>query len=444
METLNSYSNFRVLKLPSFPTPTEEGAQRLKASLFSSEELLGGVLIGPENRLMELAFRLAVNGVPVFDRPLGASSLDSSLHKRIETTRADVEFMLTATSAGKIDRLFPQEQSLRSEDSSLTKECPRVVSYDKLESCSFLTPLVFYGPTGTGKTKIIEGICQSRRTLEPQKTLYYLSALEFSRALVDALRRDQMQLFRSLFAQAQVIAIEDADLLAEKESVQYEFLPMLDEAILSQKLVILSFSKNPASIRGFIPDLAARFSSGLLIPTSFPSPETRRYIVSQLSQKLSLALDPRVVNLCVEKLPSTIASICSSILQGVQEATLARVPLTIDFWDAFLTRRNPKATWTLERILKTVAKYFAVSVVDLRSKKRTKTLVQARQCVVFLARRLTNATFQEIGRQFSNRDHSTMTHASNELEEALVKDAELKFHLKEIATLLQAQDVLSL
>ncbi|MGN0930945.1 MAG: helix-turn-helix domain-containing protein [Thermoguttaceae bacterium] len=444
METLNAYSNIRVLQLPSFPAPAEESASRLKASLFSPEDLLGGILIGSENRLMELAFRLAVDGVPLFDRPLGTSSLDSSLHKRFEATRADVEFMLTATSAGKIDRLFQKARPLCSEGSSLQEEYPRVISYNKLESCSFLTPLVFYGPTGTGKTKIIEGICQSRRTLEPQKTLYNLSALEFSRALVDALRRDQMQLFRSLFAQARVIAIEDADLLAEKESVQHEFLPLLDEAILSQKLLILSFSKNPASIRGFIPDLAARFSSGLLIPTSFPSPETRRYVVSQLSQKFSLALDPRVVDLCVEKLPSTIGAICSSILQGVQEAALARTPLTIDFWDAFLTRRNPKATWTLERILKTVARYFAVSVVELRSKKRTKSLVQARQCVVFLARRLTNATFQEIGRLFSNRDHSTMTHASNELEEALAKDAELRFHLKEIATLLQAQDTLSL
>lgn len=444
METLNIHANFRLLQLPSFPASTEEDASRPKASPFSPEELLGGFLIGPENRLMELAFRLAVDGVPLFDRPLGESYLDSSLQKRFETTRADVEFMLTATSAGKIDRFFQKPQPLNSEGSSLPEEYPRILSYSKLESCSFLTPLVFYGPTGTGKTKTIEGICQSKRTLEPQKTLYYLSALEFSRALVDALRRDQIQLFRSLFAQARVIAIEDADLLAEKESVQHEFLPMLDEAILSQKLVILSFSKNPASIKGFIPDLAARFSSGLLIPTSFPSPETRRHIVSQLSQKLSLALDPRVVELCIEKLPSTIASICSSMLQGVQEATLARIPLTIDFWDAFLTRRNPKTTWTLERILKTVAKYFGVSVVDLRSKKRTKSLVQARQCVVFLARRLTNATFQEIGRQFSNRDHSTMTHASNEMEEALTKDAELKFHLKEIASLLQAQDTLSL
>lgn len=444
MKTLNAYTSFRTLQLPSFPVPVDEGAPRLKASPFSPEELLGGFLIGTENRLMELAFRLAVDGVPLFDRPLGASSLDSSLQKTLETTRADVEFMLTATSAGKIDRLFQNSRARGSEDSSLSEESPRIVAYNKLENSAFLTPLVFYGPTGTGKTKLIEGICQSRRTLEPQKTLYYLSALDFSRALVDALRRDQMQLFRSLFAQARIIAIEDADLLAEKEAVQHEFLPMLDEAILSQKLVILSFSKNPASIKGLIPDLAARFSSGLLIPTLFPSVETRRYVVSQLSQKLSLALEPHVVDLCVEKLPPTIASICSSILQGVQEATLARASLTFDFWDAFLTRRNPKAAWTVDRILKTVAKYFAVSVVDLRSKKRTKSLVQARQCVVFLARRLTNATFQEIGRQFSNRDHSTMTHASNELEEALATDAELKFHLREIATLLQAQDMLSI
>ena len=197
---------------------------------------------------------------------------------------------------------------------------------------------------------------------------------------------------------------------------------------------------NPSTISGFLSDLAARFSSGLLIPVNLPTDETKRVVVDRIASKLALPLDEEMRQLCVQRLPSTVGAICGSLVQAAQTLAISQSALTIDNLDDFLAKRNPDATWTLDRIVKTVAKYFAVSVVETRSKKRSKTLTLARSFVVFFARKLTNATYREIGRQFSNRDHSTMIHATRQLVKALQNDEELQRHAREIARLLNAED----
>ena len=446
---------YRALKVPEFSSGAEaDAATNAVLRRFSPETLLGGYLVGPENRLAELAYRLAVDGVPVFDRPIGAATLDPVESAVQEPSRADVEILLHAAQDGRLDSVLDRQSAPIVPTDVLfdmaafnaarrSPDAPAILGYRPLESLNFSAPLVFYGPSGSGKTRLVEGICQRRRTLEPQKPVFYLSAADFSRSAINAIQRNQTLLFRQLVAQSQALAIENADILAEKETAQFETLAILDEAIRAKKLVVFSFSRHPATIPGFLPDLAARFSSGLLIPVNLPTEETKRVVVDLIAPKLGLRLNEETRRLCVQRLPSTIGAICGTLAQASQTFATSENALTIDNLDDFLARRNPDATWTFDRIVKTVAKYFAVSVVDMRGKKRSKTLVLARSFVVFFARRLTNATFREIGRQFSNRDHSTMIHATRELNEALKNDEELQRHAREIARLLNAEGSLS-
>ena len=433
------------------PTSLNENNADAVPNPFSPEELLGGFLIGPENGLAELAYRLAADGVPIFDRPIGLSSLDPVEAAVQEHSRADVEILLHAAQDGLLGSVLDQPNGAKISASILfdmatfnasrrSPETPSILGYRHLESLSFSAPLIFYGSSGSGKTRLIEGICQIRRTKEPQKTVFYLSASDFSTSAINAIQRNQTLLFRQLVAQAHVLAIEDSDILAEKETAQLEMLATLDEAIRAQKLVIFSFSRNPSTISGFLSDLAARFSSGLLIPVNLPTDETKRVVVDRIASKLALPLDEEMRQLCVQRLPSTVGAICGSLVQAAQTLAISQSALTIDNLDDFLAKRNPDATWTLDRIVKTVAKYFAVSVVETRSKKRSKTLTLARSFVVFFARKLTNATYREIGRQFSNRDHSAMIHATRQLVKALQNDEELQRHAREIARLLNAED----
>jgi len=454
----------RVLALPTFPAVSDDGVP-LEADPFSPNALLGGFVAGPENRLAELAVRFAVDGVPIFERPLGAP-LDpddatrfggSSSRSDLETlfrqaaddaTNADFDAIFDRDAVRVDDRqsptLFPLDGRGATNGSDSTasarRATPRVVGWRPLEDASFFTPLVFYGPSGSGKTRLVEGICQRRRLAEPNKTLYYLSGADFARALANAIQRDQTQIFRTLLTQARVVAIENADVLAERDAAQSEFLPILDAAARERKLVIVTLTKAPDEIRGFSPELAARLGAGLLVPTRLPTRETKRFVVERAAAKLGLRLDDATIDFCVENSPASVGGVCGTLVQAAQEfASRTRSPSAENF-RALLEARNPEPTWTLDRVLKTVAKQFSVSVVEMRSKKRSKTLVLARNVVFYLARKLTDATFQEIGREFSNRDHSTTLRGARDVAEALETDAELRLQVREIVEKLRAEE----
>ena len=468
----------RVLPLPVFPSVSDDGVA-LAPDPFSPNALLGGFVSGPENRLAELAVRFAVDGVPIFERPLGETSAPSPDAARLDgaPSRDDLETLFRQAANGEngadfnaiFDRravrvanrsarspesrptLFPLDGESNSSNapappSSLEtnaasrRSTPAVVGWRPLEEAAFFTPLVFYGPSGSGKTRLVEGICQSRRLAAPNQTLYYLSGADFARSLTNAIRRDQTQIFRTLLAQARVVAIENADVLAERDAAQSEFLPILDAAAREQKLVVVTFSKNPNEIPGFSPELAARLGAGLLIPTRFPTRETKRFIVERAAAKLGLQLDEATIDFCVDNSPASVGGVCGTLVQAAQEfASRTRSPSPENF-RALVEARNPEPTWTLDRVLKAVAKQFSVSVVEMRSKKRSKSLVLARNVVFYLARKLTDATFQEIGREFSNRDHSTTLRGARDVAEALETDDELRFQVREIVAKLRAEE----
>jgi chromosomal replication initiator protein DnaA len=462
----------RVLALPFFPAVSDDGVA-FAPDAFSPNALLGGFVAGPENRLAELAVRFAVDGVPVFERPLGETDERPNDAARLggAPSRDDLETLFRQAAAGKTDADFDAifdrravrvvERSERPErapqrrptlfpldetaDAALApaasrRSTPAVVGWRPLEEASFFTPLVFYGPSGSGKTRLVEGICQSRRLAAPNQTLYYLSGADFARSLTNAIRRDQTQIFRTLLGQARVVAIENADVLAERDAAQSEFLPILDAAVRERKLVVVTLSKNPNEIPGFSQELAARLGAGLLIPVRFPTRETKRFIVERAAAKLGLQLDEATVDFCVDASPASVGGVCGTLVQAAQEfASRTRSPSPENF-RAILEARNPEPTWTLDRVLKTVAKQFSVSVVEMRSKKRSKTLVLARNVVFYLARKLTDATFQEIGREFSNRDHSTTLRGARDVAEALETDDELRFQVREIVAKLRAEE----
>lgn len=439
-------ARFRVMNLPTFPKPND--AQEVE-SRFSAESLLGGFLVAPENRFVEIAIRFAEYGAPVFDRPIGNAPLTPIVDVNRAPSRADLEFIMRAVqdSNDAVDEFFPNAVARPSplfsqsqyNSALLDPSHPRVVGYRKLEETSFLMPLVFYGQSGAGKTRVIEAICQMRREKEPQKTLYYLSAHDFARSLNDAIRTERTQLFRELFGQASVVAIENADIFTLHRAAQEEFLDMLDDAIQARKLVILSFSQPPNKLEGLTPELAARLSSGLLVPVNIPSDETREDIISIVANKLALPLDRTALDFCARKLPSTVSTICASLVQIARELAMTKSEPTVENIRMVLERREEGHDLTVDQIVRATAKRLSLSVLDLRGKKRSQTLVFGRKCVVFLARRLTNATYVEIGRALSHRNHSTILHAANEIEDEIKTNEESLNIIREIAKALDAR-----
>ena len=445
-------SRCRILRLPRFPADRENESD----SSFDPETLLGGFVVAPENRLAELAARLAIDGVPIFDRPIGDKPLDAVRTDARIPSRADFEalFRVAKDSDEPLDQFFQRAKDDRSAYQTMplfdrdafnaaraNLSRPKIVEYQPLENVPFLAPLIFYGPSGVGKSRLIEGICQQRRLADPRQTLYRLSANDFAKALLDAVRRNQTQLFRALFAQAAVVAIENVDAIAEKQSAQEEFLPILDDAIKARKLVILSFSQPPNAAKGFIPDLAARFAAGLLAPLRLPSDDAKRFAVKRVAEKLNVAFDDDALDVFVKDAPSTIPALCAAVVQTTRELALRNATPDKTAVEKSLKRRLPKREWTVDQLIKPIAKQLGAAVGEMRGKSRAYTPTFARKCVVFFARRLTDASFEEIGRAFSGRDHSTMLHAYKEIENAFRYDPETRQIILKLAQALGVDDL---
>ncbi|MDO5308662.1 MAG: DnaA/Hda family protein [Planctomycetia bacterium] len=440
----------RLLQIPNWLD--EQNTEDPTKEQFSPETLLGGFLVPEENRLPELATRMAMDGVPVFDRPLGDYPLDKLFGE--PTSHADVELLLRVS-----DRVSSNNLSLytREDDPAPTtphplynsaefnarrpsKDWPKIVGYQPLEEVEYLQPLVFYGPSGSGKSRLIQGICQTRRLRRPQDVVYYVSAMDFANAILNALRKDQMQLFRSLFHQAKVVAIENAEYLVGRDTAQEEFLALLDSAIKAHALVILSFSKSPVKISGLNPDLSARLASGILAPTQLPSEATRRAIIDAVATRLALNLDEQTRAFCVARLPRSIGGVCASLVQIAQERALTRQKASLNFVRDLLERRNPSPTWSSQQIIRTTARYFGVSVTEMRGKKRLTSLVQARRIAIYLIRRLLGAPYAEIARQFSDREPATILHAERVVVKGIETDSRLQENIREIVAQLKAED----
>ncbi len=445
MTSLDGRNAFRVLKLPKLPI-SQDGSHKA-ASPFDVESLLDGFVFAPENRVAELAVNLVLHGVPVFDRPIGAAKLTAVASRERVPSRADVEILLDAarSDSPKYDSVFQRISSpIFNRDAFNAQRSdadePSILDYVPFEQVGFLSPLVFYGPSGVGKSRLVEGICGRRRELKPHETIYRLSGSDFSNALLDAIRRDQTQLFRSLFGQANVVALENAELLALNESAQREFLPMLDAALKARKLIVLTFSQRPAEIRGFTADLLARVEAGTLVQVNKPTTETKRFVIQAVSQKLRIGLDDDALDACAQFAPSLIEPLCAAFVQAVRDLRAAKTELTPQNLTEFFQRRDPPQTLTLERITKVVSKELSVSIVAMRGKKRLRSLAFARQCVVFFARRLTDSTYAQIGAAFSRRNHATMIHAENELIEQIQSDPEVRRIVQRIAQALRVDD----
>ena len=197
-----------------------------------------------------------------------------------------------------------------------------------------------------------------------------------------------------------------------------------------RKLVVLTFSKLPNTIPGLLPTLlqgSRPDCSSRLISLQRNAQRSRR----KIAQKLGLQLDPETQRYA-SKGSQPLGGLCAALVQAASEFATFRLKPTSDNMREYLDRRNPLQQWTLDQLVHTVAKYFSVSVVEMRSKKRLKTLVLARKYFALLARYLTDATLQEIGAQLSSRDHSTILYSVRELEETLQNDEQARHDLREI------------
>ncbi|HET6461477.1 MAG TPA: chromosomal replication initiator protein DnaA [Syntrophales bacterium] len=301
-------------------------------------------------------------------------------------------------------------------------------------------PLFIYGGVGLGKTHLLNAIGLRALSRHPDMNVVYVSAEEFMNELINSIRYDRMPKFREKYRNIDCLLIDDIQFVAGKEKTQEEFFHTFNTLHDSGKQIVVSSDKFPKDIPNMEGRLRSRFEWGLIADIHPPEIETKIAILEKKAQENNMVLPTNVAHYVASQVESNIRelegyliriSAFSSITGKEIDITLAKEVLKK------ILKRIEKEDVTIEEIIRTIAAKLNVKVSDIKSQKKNKNLVLARQIAMYLARKLTALSFPDIGEKVGGRDHSTVIYANNKMKKGCDEDKNLKKTVQEIEESLQ-------
>ncbi len=302
-------------------------------------------------------------------------------------------------------------------------------------------PVLFYGPQGSGRTHLLQGILQSWHKNQPEKNRqrrsYYLTATDFNRQLVEAIDTRTVEEFRRRYRQAALLLLDDLDELAGRAYAIEELLHTLDSLTQRGGITVLSSGVFPgdeplSAVQGFSEPLLARFIGGTTLPVFLPGLAVRRRFLGELAPALSVSLSDSALDILAQRLPLSLPGIYGTFAQIVFETSATGSKLDKATLKRFLDRREAQSNPRIDRIARLVAKHFTLKVSDLKGESRNRNIALARAVAVYLARQRTSLQNTEIAHYFGDRDPSTIRHLIRKIEETLPGDAALRDHVYRI------------
>lgn len=288
-------------------------------------------------------------------------------------------------------------------------------------------PLFLYSGVGLGKTHLMHAIAWHIRKQDPSRNVIYLSAEQFLYKFVKALRYKDTAAFKEQFRSVDVLMVDDVQFMSNKESTQEEFFYTFNSLIEEGRQIIISADKSPSDLEGIEARLKSRLNSGLVAdihPTDF---DLRMGILHNKAKQMGIELPEKVAEFLAQKITSNIRELEGSLRRIVAHSQLlSDKEITLDMTQDVLKDmlRSIDRKTTIDEIQKKVAEYFNISVKELQSSRRARTVARPRQIAMYLAKQLTSRSLPEIGRKF-DRDHTTVMHAVRKVEELIVEDSSL-------------------
>ena len=283
------------------------------------------------------------------------------------------------------------------------------------------SPLLIYGPTGSGKTHLLEAICRRFRAAHSQRRCVCLTAEEFLNEFVSCLKKSGLPMFRRKFRDLDLLAIDDVHFLAGKTATVNELNVTLGQLIREGKQVILTTDRQPMELSQLSQELTARLHGGLNCPLRYPGIEGRRRILETICEQRGWSFAPDVLELIALGIEQDCRRLAGA-LNRLRAAELAsglvatRESAGRDLCDLMSVG---DAVTTLPRIEKLVCEACGIPPAQLRSDSRTKRISSARMLAMWLSRRHTSNALSEIGDYFGGRSHSTVVAAEKRVEQWL-------------------------
>jgi chromosomal replication initiator protein len=302
-------------------------------------------------------------------------------------------------------------------------------------------PLFIYGGVGLGKTHLVNAIGHQILDTLPERRVLYLSSESFMNELINALRRDRMDDFKSRFRRIDVLILDDVQFLAGRERTQEEFFHTFNSLYESHRQIVLTSDKFPKEIPDLEERLRNRFEWGLIADIQPPDMETRVAILQKKAEGEHIDLPHDVALFLASNIDANVRELEGSLTRLGAFASLNKAEITVEFARHVLQNilREKASTITIESIQKAVCDFFHIRPADLRSKRRTRTIALPRQVAMYLCRRFTQASFPVIGDRFGGRDHSTVIHATHVVDQRVKEDPTFRATIERLQRLLESR-----
>ena len=300
-------------------------------------------------------------------------------------------------------------------------------------------PLFLYGGVGMGKTHLMHAIGRELINKFGAMRIIYTSSERFMNEMIACIRLERMQQFHQRYREADVLLVDDIQLLGNKERTQEEFFHTFNELHDHQKQIVISSDSPPKEIPGLLERLRSRFEWGLLADIQPPDLETKMAILDKKAEAEGVHLPDDVRVFIASKTKSNVRELEGALVKLVAYSSLIGAPINLQMAQQVLKHMlHVKDTRvTMDAVLKAVAEKFQIKPSQLKEKSNTKKVVYPRQIAMYLIKELTDASLPEIGRIFGGKHHTTVIHSVNKIAKERHIDPELNRLLHSLMDSLQ-------
>ncbi|MFC6463503.1 chromosomal replication initiator protein DnaA [Marinilactibacillus sp. GCM10026970] len=308
------------------------------------------------------------------------------------------------------------------------------------EPGTIYNPLFFYGGVGLGKTHLMHAIGHQYLQINPNAKIKYVSSENFANDFINSIQNRTQEKFRRQYRNVDLLLVDDIQFFADKEGTQEEFFHTFNALYDDRKQIVLTSDRLPNEIPKLQERLVSRFAWGLSVDITPPDLETRIAILRKKANAEGLEIPNDTLSYIAGQIDSNIRELEGALVRVQAYSAIQRNDITTSLAaDALksMVKKDKNQDISIATIQQTVSKFYQISLVDLKGKKRVRQIVLPRQIAMYLSREMTNNSLPKIGKEFGGKDHTTVIHAYEKIEQAIKKDAELKQEIEQIKKSLQ-------
>lgn len=321
---------------------------------------------------------------------------------------------------------FTFESFIEGDSNKFAKAASEAVA--KEPGTTSFNPLVVYGGVGLGKTHLIQAIGNAAKASGVTDRVLYVDSERFTMDFINSIQKNKSTEFSGLYRNVDILIIDDIQFFSNKERTQEEFFHTFNTLHQRKKQIVLSSDRPPKELKGIEERLISRFQWGLVVDIQPPDLETRIAILQRRAEENGLDLPGEIYQFIATHITSNIRELEGALIRLLAFSSLNGQDITLDLAKKLLKDVCIKTSRaiSIEYIQQMTADYFDFPDDLLRAKSRKKEIALARQIAMYLCKQMTDHSLKTIGLHFGGRDHSTVIHAINTVEELMQVDKKMR------------------